>query len=147
MCCVEIDDLGQRLRARRVAAGRTIASVATEAGLSVPYIANLENGRGNPTLTAVNGLATALGLKLRVELSEEAQAADQLPESLVAYARNERFTREAAALARAWRMPEEPARHRTLRAMAALGSLATRPLGELDWQRILDCVVLTTRLP
>src|SRR5439155_12714694 len=48
ICSVEIFDLGNRLRNRRTAAGRTIASVAAEAGLSVPYIANLENGRGNP---------------------------------------------------------------------------------------------------
>jgi hypothetical protein len=34
------------------AAGRTVASVATDAGLSVPYVANLENGRGNQPLGA-----------------------------------------------------------------------------------------------
>ncbi len=39
--------IGRQLRARRTAAGRTVASVAADAGLSVPYIANLENGRGN----------------------------------------------------------------------------------------------------
>src|SRR6266852_3571691 len=42
--------IGRQLRARRTAAGRTVASVAEAAGLSVPYIANLENGRGNPTI-------------------------------------------------------------------------------------------------
>ena len=34
-------------------------------GLSVPYIANLENGRGNPTVTALTRLAAALGLALK----------------------------------------------------------------------------------
>jgi len=45
---VDQPEIGRQLRARRTAAGRTVASVATDAGLSVPYIANLENGRGNP---------------------------------------------------------------------------------------------------
>ena len=35
--------------------------MAAEAGLSVPYIANLENGRGNPTTAA---LAQAMGRDL-----------------------------------------------------------------------------------
>src|ERR1700678_2389733 len=67
---MEIQELGVRLRARRAAAGETIASVAMRAGLSVPYIANLENGRGNPTLTALSALAQALGADLRGELAE-----------------------------------------------------------------------------
>ncbi|MGC1281309.1 MAG: helix-turn-helix transcriptional regulator, partial [Streptosporangiaceae bacterium] len=46
------EELGRRLRARRSAQGRTLASVAMQAGLSVPYVANLENGRGNPTLSS-----------------------------------------------------------------------------------------------
>ncbi len=60
--------IGRELRARRTAAGRTVASVAADAGLSVPYIANLENGRGNPTTTALTRLAEALGLRLVVTL-------------------------------------------------------------------------------
>ena len=39
-----------------------MASVAADAGLSVPYIANLENGRGNPTTAALTRLAEALGM-------------------------------------------------------------------------------------
>ena len=59
---MEISAIGRQLRARRTAAGRTVASVAADAGLSVPYIANLENGRGNPTATALTQLASALGM-------------------------------------------------------------------------------------
>ncbi|GAB2605861.1 hypothetical protein Aab01nite_00640 [Paractinoplanes abujensis] len=59
---------------KRVADGRTIASVAAQAGLSVPYIANLENGRGNPTLAAVNRLAETLGLRLLVVEADESPA-------------------------------------------------------------------------
>ena len=47
-------ELGRQLRAMRAAFGRTGSlRVAPDAGLSVPYIANLENGRGNPTMGAV----------------------------------------------------------------------------------------------
>ncbi|WP_432944098.1 helix-turn-helix domain-containing protein [Kribbella sp. CA-253562] len=67
-------DLGAEFRDRRKAAGRTIASVAVDAGLSVPYIANLENGRGNPTLATLTRLATALGTTLRVVLDDQAPA-------------------------------------------------------------------------
>jgi len=63
---VENAAIGRQLRARRTAAGRTVASVAADAGLSVPYIANLENGRGNPTATALTRLAAALGMRLAI---------------------------------------------------------------------------------
>jgi len=75
---VEPPAIGRELRARRTAAGRTVASVAADAGLSVPYIANLENGRGNPTTTALTRLAEALGMQLVVTLGpagERQQAA------------------------------------------------------------------------
>src|SRR5579864_3592424 len=65
---MEDPGLGHQLRVLRTAAGRTVASVAVDAGLSVPYIANLENGRGNPTLFALGRLASALGMKLSVSL-------------------------------------------------------------------------------
>jgi transcriptional regulator with XRE-family HTH domain len=64
-------DLGAELRDRRKTAGRTIASVAVDAGLSVPYIANLENGRGNPTVATLTRLAEALGTTLRVDLEDQ----------------------------------------------------------------------------
>src|SRR3954467_2681968 len=113
MCSAEIADLGRRLRARRTAAGRTRASVAADAGLSVPYIANLENGRGNPTLSAVSSLATALGARLTVSLTDGAQPAREapaLPDSLVQFSRSPRFSTEARRLAAATRAPATPVR-------------------------------------
>jgi len=65
---VEQSAIGHQLRASRTAAGRTVASVAADAGLSVPYIANLENGRGNPTTAALARLAEALGMRLIITL-------------------------------------------------------------------------------
>src|ERR1700743_279454 len=61
-------EVGRQLRALRTASGRTVGSVAAEAGLSVPYIANLENGRGNPTVAALSQLAAALGMQLAISL-------------------------------------------------------------------------------
>jgi transcriptional regulator with XRE-family HTH domain len=130
MCSVKIDELGARLRERRTAAGRTIASVAADAGLSVPYIANLENGRGNPTWSAVERLAEALGAELRADLAEP--DAPELPASLLAYARSPRFRAGTRGLDRT----------ATMKAMAALAAVATDAPSELDWHRILDTVVL-----
>ncbi|GAA1581570.1 helix-turn-helix domain-containing protein [Actinoplanes couchii] len=130
--------MGALLRHRRTAAGRTIASVAAEAGLSVPYIANLENGRGNPTLSAVSSLASALGARLTVSLTDNDDG-DPLPESLVGFARGARFQTEVTRLG--------VDRAALLAAMAATGSLAGRPLTDLDWHRILDTITLINLLP
>jgi transcriptional regulator with XRE-family HTH domain len=138
MCPVRIEELGRELRARRAAAGRTVASVAADAGLSVPYIANLENGRGNPTLSALAALSRALGADLTVELGEPNEPpAIALPASLVAFARTPRFAAEAAAL--------QADRSRLLHAMATMAALSPRPLTDLDWHRLLDAAVLISR--
>ena len=130
MCSVKIEELGTRLRERRTAAGRTIASVAADAGLSVPYIANLENGRGNPTWSAVERLAEALGAELRADLAEP--EAPRLPASLLAFAKSPRFRADTRGMDRA----------ATMKAMAALAAVASAVPSELDWHRILDTIVL-----
>jgi transcriptional regulator with XRE-family HTH domain len=149
MCSVEIETLGNRLRNRRTAAARTIASVAADAGLSVPYIANLENGRGNPTLAAVNSLAAALGARLTVDLLEDDQPGPMpstaLPDSLLQFARSTRFATEAATLATAAETPETVMRERLLHAMGTMGALTARPLTDVDWHRLLDAAILTSR--
>lgn len=153
---MEIGDLGARLRARRAAAGETISAVAMRAGLSVPYIANLENGRGNPTLTALSALASALGTELVVELADQAQGADAdrrpgiaaaaSPASLARFARTARFGAEAELLAeRSGRTPVQQ-RELLLRAMSGVAAAAAplRSLTELDWHRVLDSIVLVS---
>ena len=123
--------------------------MAADAGLSVPYIANLENGRGNPTLSAVANLATALGAHLVVELADDNEPArrdpDALPDSLIQFARSSRFSAEAARLAKATRSPQNAVRERLLHAMAAMVPLTRRPLSGLDWHRVLDTAVLIAR--
>src|SRR5450432_2369286 len=102
---VEPPAIGRELRARRTAAGRTVASVAADAGLSVPYIANLENGRGNPTVTALSQLAAALGMRLVITLdpvgADSPSAPDataEIPASLVRLGRTRRFQRAAKVM-------------------------------------------------
>ena len=53
--------LGARARARRNDLGLTLSQVAELCGLSVPYISTIEQDRGNPTVTALQALAGALG--------------------------------------------------------------------------------------
>jgi transcriptional regulator with XRE-family HTH domain len=134
--------LGPRLRALRAAAGRTVASVAADAGLSVPYIANLENGRGNPTLGALDRLARALGTELTIDLGPSGTApAVGPPASLIRLARGARFRRVAVELAGPDRDVDEVA--------AALVDLLTRvgpalrvEPDDVDWWRLLDALLL-----
>ncbi|GAA3666235.1 hypothetical protein GCM10022267_60710 [Lentzea roselyniae] len=133
-----MDSLGPTLRALRQASGRTVASVAADAGLSVPYIANLENGRGNPTTGALARLAGALGTELRVSFGEGAEEAPlPVPPSLVRVGRSERFRRVAAEIG------ADPAD--VVAALAAVGRVVDA--GEQDWWRVLDAMVLVARHP
>ncbi len=134
------DSLGSTLRALRQATGRTVASVAADAGLSVPYIANLENDRGNPTTGALSRLATALGTTLRIEFGEPGSAGaapPALPPSLVRLRRTERFRRAVAEL------DADPGE--VIAALAGLGQVVEA--GEQDWWRVLDALVLIARHP
>jgi transcriptional regulator with XRE-family HTH domain len=148
---MEIQELGARLRARRVAAGETIAAVAMRAGLSVPYIANLENGRGNPTLTALSALSHALGADLRIGLAELADnqppepAAAAPPAALARFTRSPRFAAAADRLAERAGLPAQLQRERLVAAMAAVAAATPGSLSELDCHRILDAITLIAR--
>lgn len=142
---MEIRELGARMKARRTAAGETIAAVALRAGLSVPYIANLENGRGNPTLTALTALAEALGVTLRVELAESGEQDTTMAPptaSLAKFARQPRFAETAQRLADHAGCPVSLQRERLLSAMSAVSVAVPAPMTELDWHRVLDAIVL-----
>ena len=136
--------LGHQLRGLRAAAGRTVASVAGDAGLSVPYIANLENGRGNPTIAALDRLATALGADLEVSLVPPAGEAGRTatPTSLVRLGRSPRFQREAAALADVLDADAGEFSVRLIGALAALATALGVDPGESGWGRILDALLL-----
>jgi transcriptional regulator with XRE-family HTH domain len=141
--------IGHQLRGLRAAAGRTVASVASDAGLSVPYIANLENGRGNPTVSALDRLATALGASLEVSIEPAAgsPAPAAMPASLVRLGRSSRFQRETARLAVT--LGADPA-ELAVQLMAALGGLAAAlgvDPGDSGWGRLLDALVLIVQHP
>jgi len=151
---VEHEAIGRQLRARRTAAGRTVAAVAAEAGLSVPYVANLENGRGNPTATALTRLAGALGTRLVITLGpdEGSAAAGEpappgVPASLVRLGRTPRFRRTVAAMAATLGLDADELSARLVPALASLAQATGRDLAEPDWWRLLDAVLLTAAHP
>jgi transcriptional regulator with XRE-family HTH domain len=153
---VEHAPIGRQLRARRAAAGRTVASVAADAGLSVPYVANLENGRGNPTATALTRLAGALGTRLVITLAPDEgddggtsgeAAAPEVPPSLVRLARTPRFRQAAAASAAALGLDAGEFSARLVPALAVLAHAMGRDLAEPDWWRVLDALLLIAAHP
>ncbi len=132
-------ELGDVLRDRRKAAGRTIASVAVDAGLSVPYIANLENGRGNPTLSALDRLATTLGARLEVRIdNEEPPPAPSAAAELLAT--STRADKVLATLANG--RPRAAARRDLTATLDAVQSLLGRPPTPTDLNRLLDLLQL-----
>jgi transcriptional regulator with XRE-family HTH domain len=149
--------IGRQLRARRTAAGRTVASVAADSGLSVPYIANLENGRGNPTATALTRLADALGMRLVITLvpdedgkdSQQARepAPPEVPASLVRLGRTARFRQAAAAIATALDLNAAEFSAQFVTSLAALAHTMGKDLAEPDWWRILDALLLIAAHP
>jgi transcriptional regulator with XRE-family HTH domain len=150
--------IGRELRARRAAAGRTVASVAADAGLSVPYIANLENGRGNPTTAALTRLADALGMRLVVTLvpADEGQPAGKaagasarpvMPASLVRLGRTPRFRHAASAMSAALGIDADEFSARLVAALTVLGSTMDRDLAAADWWRLLDALLLIATHP
>jgi len=151
---MEDSSIGRQLRARRTAAGRTVASVAAGAGLSVPYIANLENGRGNPTTAALRRLAEALGLRLVVTLVPEeadgqagAAASPQMPASLVRLGRTARFRRSVTDMAAALDRDAEELSGQLVAALAMVAQAMDRDLAEADWWRLLDALMLIAEHP
>jgi transcriptional regulator with XRE-family HTH domain len=151
---VEHATIGRQLRARRTAAGRTVASVAADAGLSVPYVANLENGRGNPTTTALTRLAGALGMRLLITLEpdEDSQRANgarspEVPASLVRLGRTARYRQAVTAIATALNLDSDQFSAQLVPALAALAHTTGKDLAEPDWWRLLDALLLIAAHP
>ena len=59
------------VRARRLAAGLTMRELASRAGMSQPFLSNLENSRAMPSLSTLYKIANALGVSPREFLPEE----------------------------------------------------------------------------
>ena len=56
--------VGQELRDERQDAGRMLADVAEEAGVSTQYLSEVERGRKEPSSEVLGAVAGALGLRL-----------------------------------------------------------------------------------
>src|SRR6185437_6684392 len=154
MAGVEHAAIGGQLRARRTAAGRTVASVAMDAGLSVPYVANLENGRGNPTISALGRLAAALDTRLAVSLdpADGAQGTGsrleaEMPQSLVRFGRTRRFRAVAEMLSAEFAIDPDELAARLLNGLAVVGTVLSRDLTEADCWRLLDALTLVALNP
>lgn len=136
---------GERLRARRAELGLTLLAVATDAGLSLPYVANLEKGRGNPTLDAIVALAAALRIGPAELLAADHPAGEEiddvwvgLPPVLVEFAHGKILASQTESLAERCQLGVAELRHAILRAMAAAPRPSVRPLNEHDCRRLLD---------
>ena len=141
----ESQTIGQRLRARRVELGRTLAEVAEQSGLSLPYVSNLERGRGNPTLEALGALARALDVPLASLVGDEGPIEPlqvvlaSAPPSLRQFSRSPDFLEAVQELAERQGESEEVMRQKLLMGMASSPrrSGSGEPTEE-DWRRILD---------
>jgi len=152
---VDDDTIGPRLRALRLVTGRTVASVAADAGLSVPYIANLENGRGNPTTNALSRLAAALGTELRIEFAtpdharpttERVPVAPRSP-GLARLSRSQRFRATVDMLAGASEQDPDQLSTRLIAAFGLLAQATGREPSQPDWWRLLDALFLIATCP
>lgn len=140
-------DLGDKIRARRTALGLTLAQVADRAELSIPYVSNLERGRGNPTIDAIRSIASALEVPLPelLEGEDSEMAADPLeivlasaPRSLSTFARSQKFSGALQRLAEEQDTSIDEMRRRLLIGMASAPRRSEGEPTEDDWRRLLD---------
>lgn len=64
-------DIASAVRAQRLAAGLTMRELATRAGMSQPFLSNLENSRAMPSIATLYKIARALGVSPREFLPPE----------------------------------------------------------------------------
>lgn len=141
------ETLGGRLRARRAGQGLTLSEVAEKADLSIQYVSNLERGRGNPTLEALQAIAAALEIDLAGLLGTDEAATDfdltdlvlaDAPPSLTSFSRSERFRSVAERLADSQESSVEDMHRRLLVGMASAPRRSAGEPTEDDWRRLLD---------
>ncbi len=139
--------LGDRIRARRVALGLTLAHVADAASLSIPYVSNLERGRGNPTIDALRAIARALNISVADLVGEDVTDGNldveelvlaEAPRSLTAFSRSPRFESVLKRSADHLGVPVDEMRSRLLIGMASAPRRSVGEPTEEDWRRLLD---------
>jgi len=141
------EPIGLRLRSRRIELGLTLAKVAETSGLSLPYVSNLERGRGNPTIEALRALANALEIDLSSLLgSNDGDPLDlilaQIPKSLHSFSRTTTFDDVVTQLAKSQGQAPQDMRQRILIGMASAPRRSNGEATEDDWRRLLDAYSL-----
>lgn len=63
--------VGAEIRRARLDAGLTQIELARRLDVTAPYVANVEAGRGNPTVGQIAAIADALPARLHLELVAE----------------------------------------------------------------------------
>ncbi len=149
---MDIDELGRRLRRRRQELGRTLAEVAETADISTPYLANLERGRGNPTMDVLGRIAAALELPIVLLVGDNLPAEEgaqgltaELPRSLLEFSKTPDFANVVKALAKAQRIPVPEMRMRVLNGMVSAPRRSAGAPTRADWVRLLDTYSLILR--
>lgn len=143
--------LGERIRARRTALGLTLAQVADAAELSIPYVSNLERGRGNPTLGALHAVAEALQQSVTdlLDQHESEERFDPIelvlaeaPQSLRTFTRSDRFRSTVERLSDEQDVPAQEMRKRLMIGMASAPRRSAGEPTDVDWRRLLDAYSL-----
>jgi transcriptional regulator with XRE-family HTH domain len=124
-------EFSRRLRSARAARGLTLRDVATEAGVSIAYLSDLERGvLANPTLDKLRAIADALRVSIDELLGNHAAQTETEPAttaSLREFAETDAFRVEVDAEAKRWR--RDPADVRE------------------EWMRLLECIQIGGRRP
>ena len=123
----------------------TLSDVAETAGLSIPYVSNLERGHGNPTIEVLRSLAGALEVSLADLVGGDPADFDPMdailasaPQSLSTFARSERFVAVLERLAKQHGMTDDAMRRRLLVGMASAPRRSAGEPTDEDWRRLLD---------
>jgi len=160
------EGLGRAIQALRAERGLKRQRLAEDAGLSYAYLAEIENGKKEPSTRVLDAIARALGIRLPelMEVAESLQAMVEgaedeplTPEEVRAYETSPVMARLLSAPDRSWfHRPIQPARaseatseledtappkpaevQSRKRMLAELGALASR-LSPPDLERLLD---------
>ena len=91
----DLGDVGERLRAARAKIGMTRRQLAAASGTSERYLANIETGRGNPSVSVLTALAAAVDLAV-AELLPQGGERDPATAELAAALRRVPVGRRAA---------------------------------------------------
>jgi transcriptional regulator with XRE-family HTH domain len=70
-----LNELGQRIRSRRLAAGLTLEQLAIKSGFGKAYLSRIENGKKMPPIATLSRLADVLGTEAASLLAVEKGAA------------------------------------------------------------------------